>query len=109
MGSPYYTTEVGEFENSESPYGTFDQGGNIWEWNETITDFFGYLWRGLRGSSLNLNVDDLHASHRSHSNPTNECGDVGFRVASIPEPASLALLACVRISVMISRRHWSWS
>ena len=28
--SPYGTTEVGEFENSESPYGTFDQGGNIW-------------------------------------------------------------------------------
>ncbi len=33
IGSPYYTTEVGEFENSESPYGTFDQGGNLYEWN----------------------------------------------------------------------------
>ena len=27
IGSPYYMTVVGEFENSESPYGTFDQGG----------------------------------------------------------------------------------
>ncbi len=26
IGSPYWMTEVGEWENSESPYGTFDQG-----------------------------------------------------------------------------------
>jgi formylglycine-generating enzyme required for sulfatase activity len=36
IGSPYYRMNVGEFENSDSPYGTFDQGGNIWEWNEAI-------------------------------------------------------------------------
>ncbi|NLE36871.1 MAG: formylglycine-generating enzyme family protein [Pirellulaceae bacterium] len=35
LGSPCWTTEVGAFENSASPYGTFDQGGNVWEWNET--------------------------------------------------------------------------
>ena len=34
LGSPYYRTNVGEFENSASAYGTFDQGGNVWEWNE---------------------------------------------------------------------------
>ena len=27
--SPYYTTVVGEFQNSPGPYGTFDQGGNV--------------------------------------------------------------------------------
>ena len=43
IGSPYYTTEVGEFENSESPYGTFDQGGNIWEWNETVIRFVAWF------------------------------------------------------------------
>jgi formylglycine-generating enzyme required for sulfatase activity len=26
---------VGEFELSDSPYGTFDMGGNVFEWNET--------------------------------------------------------------------------
>ncbi len=31
VGVPYFTTEVGEFENSSSPYGTFDQGGNVWD------------------------------------------------------------------------------
>ncbi|MCP3994743.1 MAG: formylglycine-generating enzyme family protein, partial [bacterium] len=29
IGSPYWMTEVGEWENSASPYGTFDQGGNL--------------------------------------------------------------------------------
>jgi len=36
IGSPYYRTEAGEFENSDSPYGTFDQGGNVYEWNEAV-------------------------------------------------------------------------
>ena len=36
IGSPYYRTDVGEFQNSASAYGTFDQGGNVWEWNEAI-------------------------------------------------------------------------
>jgi len=31
LGSPYWRTEVGEFENSSSPYGTFDQNGNVYE------------------------------------------------------------------------------
>src|SRR5262249_32093599 len=35
IGSPYFRTEVGVFQNSASPYGTFDQGGNVWELNET--------------------------------------------------------------------------
>ena len=38
---------MGEFENSESPYGTFDQGGNVWEWNENGRDEFvaWFAWR----------------------------------------------------------------
>jgi formylglycine-generating enzyme required for sulfatase activity len=26
--------DVGAYALSDSPYGTFDQGGNAWEWNE---------------------------------------------------------------------------
>ncbi len=36
IGGPYYRTEDGEFENSDSRYGTIDQGGNLWVWNESI-------------------------------------------------------------------------
>ena len=30
VGPPYWASEVGAFENSASPYGTFDQSGNVW-------------------------------------------------------------------------------
>ncbi len=36
IGEPYFRTPVGEFEHSDSAYGTFDQGGNLYEWNEAI-------------------------------------------------------------------------
>jgi formylglycine-generating enzyme required for sulfatase activity len=30
------STNVGAYALSDSPYGTYDQGGNVSEWNETI-------------------------------------------------------------------------
>ncbi|MFA6135002.1 MAG: SUMF1/EgtB/PvdO family nonheme iron enzyme [Phycisphaerae bacterium] len=78
LGSPYYRTEAGDFENSQSPYGTFDQGGNVWEWNETILC---PSCRGLRGGSFDRYDDYLHASHRSGDNPTNEDFNIGFRLS----------------------------
>jgi formylglycine-generating enzyme required for sulfatase activity len=36
IDSNMFSTVAGEFQNSDSPYGTFDQGGNVWEWNEGI-------------------------------------------------------------------------
>jgi hypothetical protein len=49
--SPYMPTAVGSYSGSASPYGTFDQGGNVWEYNETILDPRGF--RGVRGGSFN--------------------------------------------------------
>ena len=50
IGDPYYRTEGGDHENSGSPYGTFDQGGNVWEWNDSIVyQSDTYTYRGLRG------------------------------------------------------------
>ncbi len=96
IDSPYYTTVVGEFQNSASPYGTFDQGGNVWEWNEAIVyQDPTYSYRGARGGSFD-SVDVvifLHAFGRDYGSPVFEDYYVGFRVVYIPEPATLGLLA----------------
>ncbi|HUT10428.1 MAG TPA: SUMF1/EgtB/PvdO family nonheme iron enzyme [Thermoguttaceae bacterium] len=90
IGGPYWTTEVGEFENSASPYGTFDQGGNLWEWNESV--YTAGLSRGLRGGDWYYDSAYPRATFRSNNNPPYENAYIGFRVASVPEPGSIALL-----------------
>jgi formylglycine-generating enzyme required for sulfatase activity len=89
IDSGKYTTRAGEFQNSRSPYGTFDQGGNVWEWNEAVMD----ASRGMRGGAFDYYfASHLLASDRNSYYPPGEDGDIGFRVARIPEPASIALL-----------------
>jgi formylglycine-generating enzyme required for sulfatase activity len=91
IGSPYYRTEVGAFNNSASPYGTFDQGGNIWEWNETSVTSSS---RGQSGGTFGYRSFALHASSRNGLDPAFEGELGGFRVASIPipEPSTATLL-----------------
>jgi len=86
---PYYFTEAGAHKNSESPYGTFDQGGNLWEWNEVIlSDSDGLRRRGLRGGSAYDSDDNLHASSRRYyGSPTSgNISSIGFRVVSLASP-----------------------
>jgi len=88
IDSPYYTTLVGEFQLSDSPYGTFDQSGNVFEWNEAALSSS----RGLRGGSCYYGSDPLLASYRGSSNPAYESDGLGFRVASsVPEPSTLVM------------------
>ncbi len=101
IGSPYYRTEVGDFENSESPYGTFDQGGNVWEWNEAV--LYGSD-RGLRGGAFYSDSYVLRASRRYDCGyPAYEIGTIGFRVSGVPEPASLTMLALGVLAVLRRR------
>jgi sulfatase modifying factor 1 len=74
-----------------SPYGTADQGGNVWEWNDTIT-IAGTSCRGVRGGAFNYNGNDQFLRADNHDDiygsPTGEYFSVGFRVASaVLEPA----------------------
>lgn len=49
-------SDAGKFDKAASAYGTFDQNGNQWEWNETQAD--GKV--GLRGGSWFLNDNDSY-------------------------------------------------
>lgn len=91
IGSPYYRTNVGEFENSKSAYGMFDMGGNVIEWNETL-DVSTPPRRGYRGGGFSNLSGALSASSRFFSTPTSETTNIGFRVAAdIPEPTVTAI------------------
>jgi sulfatase modifying factor 1 len=95
IDSGKYTTVAGEFQNSDSPYGTFDQGGNVGEWNEGIPYQEGSdACRGIRGSSFTGGGSEMLAAQRDiYASPTVEFPGVGFRVVEVPEPATLSLLA----------------
>ena len=85
--SQNYLTDVGAYSFSESPYGTFDQVGNVFEWNEAvISSSFRGLRGGSWGSALGFSTRG-HVSHRGGDSPTREDNTIGFRVASIPGSA----------------------
>lgn len=69
---------VGSYPNATSFYGTYDQGGNAWEWNEAIV--FG-TQRGLRGGCMAHTVEKLRSTVRTYASPSKRYPDTGFRLA----------------------------
>jgi formylglycine-generating enzyme required for sulfatase activity len=105
-GNPSYPmTVAGAYQLSQSPYGTLDQGGNVYEWNES--QFFGFF-RGIRGGSWDGEpADYAHAAAWIIDNPSNEStygGALGFRVATIPEPTTTLLLFTGALALLQQRR-----
>jgi len=86
-------TDVGSYTGSASPYGTFDQGGNVSEWNEA--EISNGLNRGFRGGNSNNIVDLLAASMRRNTFPLAE-GFFGFRVASVVPEVVMAVHIDIR-------------
>jgi formylglycine-generating enzyme required for sulfatase activity len=78
-------TIVGSYPGSASPYGTFDQGGNVYEWTEAI---IGGSSRAIRGGSFDSSPSFLAAAAHGHGSPVAHSGSLGFRLAMIPEPST---------------------
>ena len=87
-------TQVGAYTGTTSPYGAFDMGGDVCQWNEELNNSGEF--RGLRGGAFDSRRGQPAVLVRDDDHPTDENCDIGFRVASIPEPSTavLAVLAC---------------
>ena len=81
---------VGSFVNSTSYYGTYDQAGSLWEWNDAVVDNYQGQpnSRGVRGGSWSLGLLNLDKETRRDYTPEEDDDDTGFRLAS-SEPATV--------------------
>ncbi len=98
--SEQYLTPVGAYTSSDSYYGTFDQGGNVFEWTDGVSDSS----RVLRGGSWISNENGQKASERLGLVPGEELDYVGFRIATVPEPRVVVSLLVAGGLFLLTRR-----
>jgi sulfatase modifying factor 1 len=98
-------TDVGTYSGDASYYGTFDQSGNVWEWNDAIVSSTA---RRLRSGALYDTGNSLQSLNQSANHPAGEHSSIGFRVSSlapIPEPSSYAaMFGCLALGCATIRR-----
>lgn len=88
--SQNYLTVAGAFSGSPSAYGTFDQGGNLREWND-LTALAG-TDRGVGGGGWSSSLFEYEADRVGFLlAPTEESPLVGIRLATVPEPSTVGL------------------
>jgi formylglycine-generating enzyme len=96
----YPYTDVGAYTQSASAYGTFDQAGNVYEWNETLFSAEERIRRGGVWSN-----SDIQSEHRSRRFATQHDEFIGFRIATvIPEPSSVVLILVAVLLAALSVR-----
>jgi formylglycine-generating enzyme required for sulfatase activity len=104
-----HVTSVGSAgPESASPYGTFDQGGNVMEWIDEPAG----ANRVMRGGSLWLGENTLRSTYSSFYNPLVGGSSLGFRLSSlgpitpVPLPAAAWLFGAglVGLAGMARRR-----
>ena len=91
-----------------SPYGTFGQNGNVFEWEESAFDGVNDSStenRVARGGAWVASDDVLRASSRGTGVPAAEFNAIGFRVASIPEPSCTMLMLSAGLAGLLGKRR----
>ena len=104
-GQPW---EVTEGYSPEELNGTFDMMGNVWEWTESPyddTDFETDSSRAVRGGSHYDYRVKLESPSRTAYGPDYESSRGGFRVAAVPEPASLALVLLGGLALVVKGKR----
>jgi len=90
-----HATDVGAFSGSGSFYGTFDQSGNVLQWND-LNGTVGW-YRGVRGGDWSYYFNNVSSSYRNDNcDPPFESNDVGFRLAFKTDIFALAGLGPAR-------------
>ena len=83
-GANVQVIDVGSFTGSGSYYGTFDQSGNVYQWNDL--DGTSQSTRGFRGGNWYETAYYSSSSFRYDVPPSTEVNDIGFRLASPVTP-----------------------
>jgi len=89
-GTENLLTPVGAYTLARTYYGTFDQGGNVSEWHDTL----GGSTRGILGGGYNNPYPILASDVGLSYDPALERDQFGFRVATVPEPNVFVSLLC---------------
>ena len=97
-------TPVGSYTGSASPYGTFDQGGNVFQWVELASG----STRSRRGASFSDIPSYAGSSHRFFTDATYEMNDTGFRLVLIPEPGTGLLVIAGLVGITVRRRSLTY-
>ena len=90
-----------------SAYGQRGMGGNVAEWTESAWDGLNNSIsedRTVRGGDWFGSFDQLASAARDINAPLYESDFIGFRVASVPEPSTVALLLITGVAA----RLWNW-
>jgi formylglycine-generating enzyme required for sulfatase activity len=89
LGAVGDLTPVGSYTGSASPYGTFDQGGNVWELTEAVYGSEGTS-RLARGGSFSQFFAQFYMTSLYGLAPSSSSAfsDIGFRLVMVPEPGT---------------------
>ncbi|MFO7181774.1 MAG: SUMF1/EgtB/PvdO family nonheme iron enzyme [Pseudomonadota bacterium] len=107
-GLPHTVTDVGAYTGSPSPYGTFDQEGNLFEWTEERTPniFGGSPGTNRLAGGGAFTIPSPGLDGWASFGPSTQSATTGFRVVSlVPEPGTIGLLLMGLAGLSVARRR----